>query len=68
MHDLSNSCIKNLDYTLIFKSFNREKLLVLFEALDLSIDFELFEQLYLDSRENTYRRNFNRDILIKDNV
>ena len=78
VHDLSNSCIKNLDYTLIFKSFNREKLLVLFEALDLSIDFELFEQLYLDataqpfnflyvdSRENTYRKKFNREYYIKD--
>jgi hypothetical protein len=78
VHDLSNSCIKNLDYTLIFKSFNREKLLVLFEALDLSIDFELFEQLYLDataqpfnflyvdSRDNKYRRNFNREYYIKD--
>ena len=43
-------------------------------------EFELFEQLYLDataqpfnflyvgSRENTYRRNFNREYLIKDNV
>ncbi len=80
IHDLSNSCIKNLDYTLIFKSFNREKLLVLFEALDLSIDFELFEKLYLDataepfnflyvdSRENTYRKNFNKEYLLKDNV
>ena len=79
IHDLSNSCIKNLDYTLIFKSFNREKLLVLFESLDLSIDFELFEQLYQDateqpfnflyvnSRDNTYRRNFNKRYLIKDN-
>ena len=78
IHDLSNSCIKNLDYTLIFKSFNIEKLLVLFEVLDLSIDFELFEQLYLDataepfnflyvdSRYNTYRRNFNREYYIKD--
>ena len=78
IHDLSNACIKNLDYTLIFKSFNREKLLVLFEALDLSIDFELFEKLYLDataepfnflyvdSRENTYRKNFNREYYIKD--
>ena len=54
IHDLSNSCIKNLDYTLIFKSFNREKLLVLFEALDLSIDFELFEQLYLDATEQPF--------------
>ena len=80
VHDLSNSCINNLDYTLVFKSFNREKLLVLFEALDLSIDFELFEQLYLDataepfnflyvdSRENTYRKNFNKEYLLKDNV
>ncbi len=80
IHDLSNSCIKNLDYTLIFKSFNREKLLVLFEALDLSIDFELFEKLYLDataepfnflyvdSRENTYRKNFNKEYLLNDNV
>ena len=65
-------------YTLIFKSFNREKLLVLFESLDLSIDFELFEQLYqdgtaqpfnflyVDSRDNTYRKNFNKEYLIKD--
>ena len=78
IHDLSNACIKNLDYTLIFKSFNREKLLVLFEALDLSIDFELFEQLYLDataqpfnflyvdSRDNTYRKHFHREYLFKD--
>ena len=49
IHDLWNACIKNLDYTLIFKSFSREKLLVLFEALDLSIEFELFEQFYLDA-------------------
>ena len=49
IHDLSNSCIKNWDYTLILKSFNREKLLVLCEALDLSIDFELLKQLYLDA-------------------
>ena len=79
IHDLSNSAIKNLDYTLIFKSFNREKLLVLFEALDLSIEFETFEQLYLDataqpfnflyvdSRENTYRKNFNERYLLTDN-
>ena len=76
IHDLSNSCIKILDYTLIFKSFYREKLLVLFESLDLSIDFELFEQLYqdataqpfnflyVDSRDNTYRKNFNKEYLI----
>ena len=53
IHDLSNSCIKNLDYTLIIKSFSREKLLVLFEALDLSIEFEEFEKLYLDATTQT---------------
>ena len=52
--------------------------MVLFEALDLSIDFEEFEKLYLDataqpfnflnvdSRENTYRKNFNREYLITE--
>ena len=79
IHDLSNSAIKNLDYTLIFKSFNREKLMVLFEALDLSIEFETFEKLYndatakpfnflyVDSRDNTYRKNFNERYLLTDN-
>jgi len=79
IHDLSNSCIKNLDYTLIFKSFNREKLLTLYEALDLSIEFETFEKLYqdataepfnflyVDSRENLYRKNFNRAYVLSDN-
>jgi hypothetical protein len=79
IHDLSNSCIKNLDYTLIFKSFNREKLLTLYEALDLSIEFETFEKLYqdataepfnflyVDSRENLYRKNFNRAYILSDN-
>ena len=78
IHDLSNSCIKNLDYTLIFKSFNREKLLTLYEALDLSIEFETFEKLYqdataepfnflyVDSRENLYRKNFNRAYILSD--
>ena len=71
IHDLSNSCIKNLDYTLIFKSFNREKLLTLYEALDLSIEFETFEKLhnvlYVDSRENLYRKIFNRAYILSDN-
>ena len=57
---------------MIFKSFNREKLLILFEALDLAIEFEDFERLYkdataepfnflyVDSRENEYRKNFSK--------
>ncbi len=63
---------------MIFESFNREKLIILFEALDLSIHFEELEQLYLDataqtfnllyidSRESTYRCNFYREYLLKD--
>ena len=54
IHDLSNSAIKNLNYTLIFKSFYKEKLLVLFEALILSIDFEEFEKLYLDATAQSF--------------
>ena len=78
IHDLSNSSIKNLDYCLIFKSFNKEKLLVLYEALDLSIEFTTFEKLYqdataeqfnflfVDSRENKYRKNFNKAYILND--
>ena len=79
IHDLSTSSIKNLDYTLIFKSFNKEKLLVLYDALDLSIEFETFEKLYqdataeqfhflyVDSRENKYRKDFDKEFILKDN-
>jgi hypothetical protein len=79
IHDLSNSAIKNLDYCLIFKSFNKEKLLTLYEALDLSIEFDTFEKIYqdataeqfhflfVDSRENKYRKDFNKEYLLTDN-
>ena len=78
LHDLQNSAIKNIDVCLIFKSFNREKLLVLFEGLDLSCSFEQFVEmykdathepfnfLYVDCREGTFRRNFNQEYVIKD--
>jgi hypothetical protein len=78
LHDLSNSAIKNIDVCLIFKSFNREKLLVLFEGLDLSCSFEQFVEmyhdatytpfnfLYVDCREGSFRRNFNEEYVIKD--
>ena len=42
LHDLSNSAIKNIDVCLIFKSFNKEKLFVLFEGLDLGCTFQQF--------------------------
>ena len=78
IHDLSTSAIKNLDYALIFKSFNKEKLLTLYEALDLSVEFDTFEKLYhdatadkfnflyVDARDNTYRKKFNEQFLLTD--
>ena len=52
-----------------------EKLMVLFGALDLSIEFDTFENLYndatakpfnflyVDSRDNTYRKYYERYLL-----
>ena len=76
IHDLSNSAIKNIDYALIFRSFNKEKLLSLYEGLDLSITFETFEKiyqdateerfhfLYVDCREGTFRKDFNKEYIL----
>ena len=78
LHDLQNSAIKNIDVCLIFKSFNKEKLLILFEGLDLGCTFEQFVDmykyathdpfnfLYVDCREGTFRKNFNEEFLVKD--
>jgi len=78
IHDLSNSAIKNIDYALIFRSFNKEKLLSLYEGLDLSITFETFEKiyqdateerfhfLYVDCREGTFRKDFNKEYILND--
>ena len=66
IHDLSNSAIKNLDYTLAFKYFNKEKLLVLYDALDLSIEFETFEKLYQDATAEQF--NFYSWIHVRINI
>ena len=78
LHDLQNSAIKNIDVCLIFKSFNKEKLLILFEGLDLGCTFEQFVEmyhdatytpfnfLYVDCREGTFRKNFDQEYVIKD--
>jgi hypothetical protein len=78
LHDLQNGSIKNIDYAIIFKSFNKEKLLTLYEGLDLSINLDTFEKiyhdataekfnfLYIDCRENLYRRNFNKQYELTD--
>jgi len=59
-----------MDYCLIFGGEPDKKLQELYEKLDLSIDFELFKKLYhnatqqkfnflyVDVRNEAYRRNF----------
>lgn len=75
--DLTPSCRKQMDYALIFRSFNEDILKSLFESLDLSIDFETFVKiynyatkdpfnfLYIDVRENKFRKNFNEQIILE---
>lgn len=68
--DLMPAAIKQLDYMLLFRSFNEEKLKKIYESLDLAIDFEDFVRLYkyatdepysflyIDARKDKYRKRF----------
>lgn len=72
--DLSTDTRKQIDYALLFKSFNEEKLLSIYESLDLSIDFDEFVELYqystkdpynflyIDVKQDKYRKNFDKEI------
>jgi KaiC/GvpD/RAD55 family RecA-like ATPase len=74
LSDLSTDTRKQIDYALLFKSFNEEKLLSMYESLDLSIDFDEFVELYhyatkdpynflyVDVKQDKYRKNFNTEI------
>jgi len=69
--DLEPQAIKQLDYSLIFRSFDNEKLEKLYKLLDLGLGFDRFTKLYthatlkpfnflyIDVRDESYRRNFN---------
>lgn len=71
LHDMTPSSIQNLDYMLIFPNVPKEKLEVVHKQLDLAIDLKIFLEiyknatsekynfLYIDTRNDTYRRNFN---------
>ncbi len=76
--DLPPSALKQLDYCLVFKSLNQEKIERLKQDLDignLTTDefFMLYKELteekysfmYIDVRNETYRQNFNIQIEIK---
>src|SRR5690606_19545696 len=69
-HDLSIQGRRQLDYCLLFGGMTIEKLQILYNDFDLNIDFDLFHKLYqhatekkyqflyIDIRDNTFRRGF----------
>lgn len=74
VNDVPPAVIKQLDYFLCFKSFSRDKLEHIHRLLDLTIDLDKFysiydycfshtngyDFLYIDVREQEFRKNFNK--------
>ena len=78
--DLLPMSIKQLDYFLCFRSFSRDKLEHIHKLLDLSIGLEKFIDiydycfrdpnerfsfLYIDTRSQTFRKNFNKNLILE---
>jgi predicted transcriptional regulator len=75
LYDLDAPCRKQLDYLLLFRNFNEEKLKNIYESVDLSIPFEQFQEiynyatkepyhfLYIDVRNEEFRENFDKMII-----
>ena len=78
--DLLPMSIKQLDYFLCFRSFSRDKLEHIYKLLDLSIGLdkfidiydycfkdpnERFSFLYIDTRNQKFRKNFNKEIILE---
>jgi hypothetical protein len=71
VHDVPPECIKQCDYVLVFKGQPEEKLKKIYTDTDLSVPFDVFQQiyknatedkysfLYIDVRKELFRRNFN---------
>lgn len=78
LYDLDSPCRKQLDYLLLFRNFNEEKLKNIYESVDLSIPFEKFVEiysfatrepyhfLYIDVRNEQFRENFDKMIIYED--
>ena len=76
--DLHPQAIKQLDYCLLFRSFSHDKLEKIHELLDLGNSLpeflalyayataEPFQFLYIDVRNEKYRKNFNEEIDIAE--
>jgi hypothetical protein len=78
--DLLPMSIKQLDFFLCFRSFSRDKLEHIYKLLDLSIGLEKFLDiydycfkdqnerfsfLYINVREQTFRKNFNKNLILE---
>lgn len=75
--DLQPQAIKQLDFALLFKSFNDEKLQKIYDGLDLGVTFddfkvmykyatsESFSFLFIDVRKEVFRKNFSTQISIR---
>jgi predicted transcriptional regulator len=75
LYDLDAPCRKQLDYLLLFRNFNEDKLKNIYESVDLSIPFEKFKDiydyatrepyhfLYIDVRNEEFRENFDKRII-----
>jgi hypothetical protein len=70
-HDLNTGAMSNLDYMVVFKGQDEDKLEKIHKRLDLGIDFDTFKRYYeyavstpfsflwIDIRNDEYRKNFN---------
>ena len=78
LHDLLPESRKQIDLFLIFKGFSEDKIALFYKDCDSSIPFQNFYQiykkatqkpysfLYIDSRSDSFRSNFNQQFFIKD--
>ncbi len=77
-YDLNIPARKQIDYWMLFKGQSEQKLKQIYSDMDLEFDFDKFSALYdyatrdnynflyVDTRHNKYRKNFNIDLDIKE--
>lgn len=78
LHDLLPESRKQIDLFLIFKGFPKDKIALIFKDCDSSIPFETFYKIYkkstkrpfsfmyIDTRADMFRRNFDEKFIIKE--
>lgn len=79
LHDLLPESRKQIDVFLIFKGFPEKKLEIIYKDCDSSVPFEIFYRIYkkstkhpfsfmyIDTRSDKFRCNFDKEFIIKDN-